>query len=45
MERLNSEDSKIIFGTNLRTLSIGLMKSGRAQWEKAEETRKISMLY
>ena len=26
---------------NLRTLNIGLMKSGRAQWQKAEETRKI----
>ena len=30
----------IIFGTNLRTLKIGLIKSGRVQWQKAEETRK-----
>ena len=30
----------MIFGINLRTLSIGLMKSGRVQWQKAEETRK-----
>ena len=40
MERLNSGDSKIIFGTILCILNIGLMKSGRAQWQKAEETRK-----
>ena len=31
---------KIIFGTNLSTLNIGLMKSGRVQWQEAEETRK-----
>ena len=30
----------MIFGTNLSTLNIGLMKSGRVQWQKAEETRK-----
>ena len=29
MERLNSGDEKIIFGTNLRILDIGLMKCGR----------------
>ena len=34
------EGSKIIFGTILSNLNIGLMKSGRAQWRKAEETRK-----
>ena len=33
-------DWKIIFGTNLSTLNIGLMMYGRAQWQKAEETRK-----
>ena len=32
MERLNSGDSKIIFGTILSDLNIGLMKSGRAKW-------------
>ena len=40
MERLNSGDSKIVFGTNLRTLSIGLMKRGRAKWQEAEATSK-----
>ena len=40
MERLNSGDEKIIFGTNLSTLNIGLMKCGRVQWQKAEATRK-----
>ena len=40
MERLNSGDWRIIFGTNLSNLNIGLMKSGWAQWQKAEETRK-----
>ena len=30
MERLNSGDQKIVFGTNLRILDIGLMKCGRA---------------
>ena len=39
MERLNSGDEKIIFGTNLCILDIGLMKSGRASWQKEEETR------
>ena len=31
----------MIFGTILRTLSIGLMKCGRARWQEAEATRKI----
>ena len=31
---------KMIFETNLTTLNIGLKKSGRVQWQKAEETRK-----
>ena len=31
-------DWKMIFGTNLRTLSIGLMKCGRARWQEAEAT-------
>ena len=40
MERLNSGDEKIVFGTILCNLNIGLMKSGRVQWQKAEEIRK-----
>ena len=40
VERLNSGDWKIIFGTNLCTLNIGLMKCGRVPWQEAEETRK-----
>ena len=40
MERLSSGDEKIIFGTNLRTLSIGLVKCGRVKWQEAEATRK-----
>ena len=40
MERLNSGDEKIVFGMNLRTLSIGLLKCGRAKWLEAEVTRK-----
>ena len=40
MERLNSGDEKIIFGTNLRFLEIGLMKCGRVKWQEAEVTRK-----
>ena len=31
----------MFFGTNLRTLSIGLMKCGRARWQEAEATRKV----
>ena len=31
---------RIIFGTMLINLNIGLTKSGRAHWQKAEETRK-----
>ena len=38
--RLNSGDERIISGTILCTLNIGLMKSGRASWQKEEETRK-----
>ena len=30
----------MIFGTNLCTLNIGLMKCGRVQWQEAEETRQ-----
>ena len=30
----------MIFGTHLRTLSIDLMKCGRAKWQDAEATRK-----
>ena len=30
----------MIFGTNLSTLKIGLMKCGRAKWQEAEATRK-----
>ena len=30
----------MVFGTNLRTLSIGLMKCGRAKWQEAKATRK-----
>ena len=40
MERLNSGDYKIVFGTYLSNLNIGLMKSGRAEWQEAEATRK-----
>ena len=40
MERLNSGEQKIIFRTILCILDIGLTKSGRAQWQKEEETRK-----
>ena len=40
MERLNSWDQRIIFGTILCTLNIGLMKCGRVQWQETEETRK-----
>ena len=40
MERLNSGDSKILFRTILCILDIGLMKHGRASWQKEEETIK-----
>ena len=30
----------MIFGVNLSTLNIGLMKCGRARWHEAETTRK-----
>ena len=31
---------RFVFGTNLRTLNIGLMNCGRAEWQDAEATRK-----
>ena len=31
---------KNVFGTDLSTLNIGLMKCGRAKWQEAEATRK-----
>ena len=40
MERLGSGDEKIVFRTNLRTLSIGLMKCGRAKCQEAEGNKK-----
>ena len=40
MERSNSGEWWNIFGTILCNLNIGLMKSGRVQWQEAEETRK-----
>ena len=40
MGRSNSGDWKMIFGTNLSTLNIGLMMCGRARWQGAEATRK-----
>ena len=40
MERLNSGERKITFRTILCILDIGLMKSGRVQWQKAEKTRQ-----
>ena len=36
---------RIIFGTIVSNLNIGLMKSGWVQWQEAEETRKNSILY
>ena len=40
MERLNSGEWKNIFETILNDLNIGLVKSGRVEWQEAEETRK-----
>ena len=40
MERLNSGDSKIVFGTDLGILNIGVMKCGRGKWKEAEAKRK-----
>ena len=40
MGQLNSGDRKMIFGTNLSTLNIGLLKYGRPRWQQAEATRK-----
>ena len=45
MEQLISGDYKIIFGTILCNLNIGLMKSGRAQWQRRRKQEKISILY
>ena len=39
MGRSNSGDKKIIFGTVLCNFHIGLMKSGRVQWQEAEATK------
>ena len=44
MGRSNSGEWKMIFGTNLSTLSIGLMMCGRARWQEAEQQEKISIL-
>ena len=40
MERLNSGEERNIFGTNLSTLDVGLMKCGGASWQEEEDTRK-----
>ena len=40
MERLNSGGYKVVFGTNFRTLNIGLMKCGRVEWQEVEAIRK-----
>ena len=40
MERLNSGESKIIFRIILCFVIIGLMISGRVEWQEAEATRK-----
>ena len=40
MGRSNSGDRKMIFGTHLSTLNIGLTRCGRARWQEAEATRK-----
>ena len=40
MEQLNSREKRIIFGTNLRILDIGLVKCGRVEWQEADATRK-----
>ena len=40
MGQSNSGDEKIISGTDLSTLNIGLMICGRARWQEAEATRK-----
>ena len=38
MERLNSGDERIIFGTVSCIRNIGLMMYGRARWQEAEAT-------
>ena len=40
MERLNSGEQRIVFGTILSALNIGLLKCGRVQWQEEEETTK-----
>ena len=40
MERLNSGDYKIIFGTISCFVIIGLTKSGRRAWQEEEDKRK-----
>ena len=41
MERLNSGDSKIVFGTILCILNVGLMKDGRVQWEEEDNEKRF----
>ena len=41
MERLNSGDLKVIFGTILCILNIGLMKSGKSQWQKGGNKKRF----
>ena len=48
MERSNSGDWKMIFGTNLSTPNIGLMKCGWVEWQEAEAPRNnfnIAMIH
>ena len=40
IERLNSGDERIIFGTILCNLNIGLMKCGRVRWQKGGGNKK-----
>ena len=45
MERLNSGDERIIFGTILSTLNIGLMKCGRVKNDRMRRKQEnISIL-
>ena len=39
MEQLNSGESKMIFRNSSCIVLIGLTKSGRVEWQEAEETR------
>ena len=45
MERLNSGDGKMIFGTNLSTLNIGLMKVEEYNGKRRRKQEQISILY